>query len=265
MPSRFAAAFGFLAAIAAGTGSLPAQAGTLDEIMDRGTVRVAVMQDFAPFGSLNTSLEPEGYDIDVAGLVAENLGVKLELVPTVAANRIPFLQTDKVDIVIAALGANPDRAKSVWFSNAYAPLYSGVFAAKDVEITSFADLAGKTVGVARGNLEDLEITRVAPAGANIMRFEDNAMTMAAWLTGQVQVLVVANTAVAQIVGNNPGVDIESKVVIKESPIFMGVDRGNDELLRWLNVFIMHQRLGGGLDELSRKWFGHALPAGLPTL
>ncbi|MCR5858029.1 transporter substrate-binding domain-containing protein [Mesorhizobium sp. J428] len=242
-----------------------AHSGTLDEILQRGTVRIAVMQDFAPFGALNAKLEPEGYDIDVAKRIAENLGVKLELVVTTGANRIPYLQTDKADIVVAALGANPERAKSIWFSSAYAPFYSGVFSSSKVDIKSYADLAGKTVGVTRGNLEDLEISRLAPPEANIMRFEDNATTTSAWLTGQVEVLVSGNTAAAVIAANNPGLDIESKIVIKNSPAFLGVTRGNEDLLRWLNVFILHQRLAGGLDELSEKWFGEPLPATLPSL
>lgn len=243
----------------------PAVAGTLDQILDRGTIRVAVMQDFAPFGALNTSLEPEGYDIDVATRIAENLGVKLELVATTAGNRIPFLETDKVDVVVAALGANPDRAKSIWFTNAYAPFYSGVFASKDITITSYEDLAGKTVGVARGNLEDLEISKVAPPTANIMRFEDNATTASAWITGQVEVLVIGNTAAAVVAKNNPNLSIENKLVVKNSPVFMGVTKGNDDLLHWLNVFIMHQHVGGGLNELSLKWFGQPLPDEMPAL
>lgn len=242
-----------------------AQAGTLEEILERGTVRIAVMQDFAPFGALNADLEPEGYDIDVAKLIAENLGVKLELVVTTGANRIPYLQTDKADIVAAALGANPERAKSIWFSSAYAPFYSGVFASSEVEIKSYADLAGKTVGVTRGNLEDLEISRLAPPEANIMRFEDNATTASAWVTGQVEVLVIGNTAAAVIAANNPDLDITNKIVIKNSPTFLGVTRGNEDLLRWLNVLILHQRLAGSLDALSEKWFGEPLPATLPSL
>lgn len=242
-----------------------ANSGTLNEILSRGKIRVAVMQDFAPFGALNTALEPEGYDIDVAKRIAESLGVKVELVPTTGANRIPFLQTDKVDVVAAALGANPDRAKVIWFSSAYAPFFSGIYTKKGVKIKTYEDLAGKSVGVARGNLEDLELSKVAPPSANIMRFEDNATTAAAWISGQVEVLAIGNTAAALIAKNNPSLEIENKIIIKNSPVFLGVSKGNEDLLRWLNVFIMHQRVGGGLNELSIKWFGQPLPTDMPTL
>jgi len=246
-------------------GTIGAAAGTLDQILEKGKVRIAVVQDLSPWGFLNTNLQPEGFDIDVARLLAERLGVDLELVPTISANRIPFLQTDKVDIVIAALGANPDRAKSIWFSSAYALLYSGVFASKDINISSYADLAGKTVGVTRGNTEDLLISSLAPAGAKIMRFEDNATTISAWMTGQTEVLVNTNTTAAEIAKNNPDKNIESKLTIIRSPLYMGVTKGNDDLLRWINVFILHSKLNGDLNKITEKWFSEPMPSDLPTL
>lgn len=70
---------------------------------------------------MGTDLKPVGYDIDVANLIAKGLGVKAELVPVTSANRIPYLQTKKVDLVISSLGKNPDREKVIDFSVAYAP------------------------------------------------------------------------------------------------------------------------------------------------
>ena len=95
----------------------------LNEILDAGKVRIAVPESFAPFGSLGADGEPEGFDVDVAKLIAEDLGVELELVPVTSKQRIPYLETDKVDLVISSMGANPGRAKSIWFSSAYAPFF----------------------------------------------------------------------------------------------------------------------------------------------
>ena len=104
-----------------------ARAGALDDIMASGTLKVAVPQDFPPFGSVGPDMAPVGYDIDVATLIAEKLGVKVELVPVTSANRIPYLQTKKVDLVISSLGKNPDREKVIDFTTAYAPFFNGVF------------------------------------------------------------------------------------------------------------------------------------------
>ena len=237
--------------------------GGLDDIIERGKIAIAVPLDFAPFGSAGPDLKPQGYDIDMANLIAEDLGVELELVPVTTTNRIPYLQTGKVDLVISCMGASPKRAQVVWFSAAYAPFFSGVFAPEEADISGYADLAGKTLGVTRGALEDLEITRRAPESANIRRFEDNATTIASYLSGQVDVLVTGNTAAAQISRDNPDKSLKTKIVIKLSPCFVGVRKGEFDLLHWVNVFILHKKLGGELDEMSIRWFGEPLPD-LPT-
>ena len=82
-----------------------AKAGDLSEILADGVVKIAVPESFAPFGSVGATGEHEGYDVDVAKLIAEDLGVKLELVPVVSKQRIPFLETDRVDLVVSVMGA----------------------------------------------------------------------------------------------------------------------------------------------------------------
>jgi|TARA_B100001939_G_C16940231_1_gene618011 polar amino acid transport system substrate-binding protein len=240
------------------------KAGDLSEILADGVIKIAVPESFAPFGSVGASGEHEGYDVDVAKLIAEDLGVKLELVPVVSKQRIPFLETDRVDLVVSVMGANPTRAKSINFSSAYAPFYSGAFASSKLNISSPADLSGKTVGVTGGTLEDLELTKVAPSDAKITRFGDNAATLSAFTSGQIQVLVTGNTAAASLTEADPNLDLERKYIIKDSPCFIGVKKGNEDLLRWVNVFILHKKLGGNLNAISEKWLGQALPP-LPSL
>jgi polar amino acid transport system substrate-binding protein len=238
-------------------------AADLSEILASGTVKIGVPENFPPFGSLGAEGEYVGYDVDVAKLLAENLGVELELVPVTSKQRIPFLETDKVDLVVSSMGANPDRAKSIWFSAAYAPFYSGAFATADVTVTSFADLASLKVGLTGGTLEDLEVTAKAPAGTDIIRFGDNAATLAAYTSGQIDVLVTGNTVAATLSANDPELGLETKLIIKESPAFMGIKKGNFDLLQWTNVFIMHKKLGGDLNTISEQWLGQPLPD-LPT-
>lgn len=242
--------------------SAPAHA-DLSDILSAGVIKIAVPESFAPFGSLGMEGEHVGYDVDVAKLVAENLGVDLEIVPVVSKQRIPFLETERVDLVISSLGANPERAKSIWFSAAYAPFYSGVFASDDTMISSASDLSGLTIGVTGGNLEDLELSKIAPEGADIVRFGDDAATLSAYTSGQIDVLVAGNTAAAQLTVDYPDVSIDTKIILKESPAFFGVKKGDFDLLQWVNVFILHKRLGGELDAISEEWFGQPLPP-LPT-
>jgi polar amino acid transport system substrate-binding protein len=252
-----------LAGLLAVTMASPAAA-NLDEILNEGTIEIGVPENFPPFGSLGAEGEYEGYDVDVARMIAKDLGVDLELVPITSKQRIPYLETDRVDLVISSMGANPTRAKSIWFSNAYAPFFSGAFAAPDVEVSSPDDLTGLKAGVTGGTIEDIELSDMAPNGVQIVRFGDNAATLEAYKSGQVDVLVTGNTVAANLAANNDDIQLETKFVIKESPAFMGIKKGNMDLLRWVNVFILHKRLGGELDDLSQKWLGQKLPD-LPTL
>jgi polar amino acid transport system substrate-binding protein len=252
-----------LAGLLAVTMASPAAA-NLDEILNEGTIEIGVPENFPPFGSLGAEGEYEGYDVDVARMIAKDLGVDLELVPITSKQRIPYLETDRVDLVISSMGANPTRAKSIWFSNAYAPFFSGAFAAPDVEVSSPDDLTGLKAGVTGGTIEDIELSDMAPDGVQIVRFGDNAATLEAYKSGQVDVLVTGNTVAANLAANNDDIQLETKFVIKESPAFMGIKKGNMDLLRWVNVFILHKRLGGELDDLSQKWLGQKLPD-LPTL
>jgi len=237
---------------------------TSNSILGRDEIDVAVPENFPPFGALGASGEHEGYDVDVAKLIAKDLGVELEIVPVASKQRIPFLETDRVDLVISSMGANPSRAKSIWFSSAYAPFFSGAFASPDMDISSPADLSGKKIGLTGGTLEDLELTKTAPKDAEIIRFGDNSATLAAFASGQVDVLVTGNTVAADFSKNNPKKSIETKFIIKESPCFIGVKKGSYDLLQWVNVFILHKTLGGELNGLSQKWFSQDLPT-LPVL
>ncbi|MCF4166772.1 transporter substrate-binding domain-containing protein [Zavarzinia compransoris] len=256
-------ALGTAAALALGL-AVPAAASQLDDILEKKKITIAVPQDFAPFGSVGPDLQPEGYDIDVAKLIAENMGVEVELVPVSSANRIPYLQTGKVDLVISSMGATPERAKAIWFTAAYAPFFSAAYGADDLAVSSVADLAGKSVGVTRGSVEDIEISRLVSEDADVKRYEDNGTTIAAYLSGQVDVLVTGNVVAAKIAKDMPDAQVSRKFVLRNSPCFIGLKKGDVDLLQWLNVFIMQKKINGELDALAVKWFGETLPD-LPTL
>ena len=200
--SFFASITVAVAALSASAGLLlapDARADGLDTVRKNGVLRVAVPQDFPPFGTVGPDLKPRGYDIDTAALLAREMGVKLELVPVTSTNRIPYLTTGKVDLVISSLGKNPEREKVIDFSTAYAPFFNGVFGPADAQVTKAADLAGKVIGVTRGSVEDLELTKIAPPAATIKRFEDNNSTMARRiLSGQVQLVATGNVVAAAI-------------------------------------------------------------------
>lgn len=236
----------------------------LKDVLSAGTIKIGVPENFPPFGSVGKNFKHEGYDVDVAKLIAEDLGVKLKLVPITSKQRIPYLTSGKIDLVISSMGANPQRAKSIWFSNAYAPFFSGAFASKDLAISSPADLVDKKIAVTAGTIEDLELSKHLPKGAKLKRFGDNAATISAYVSKQVDVIVTGNTVAAKIGKENPNLRMETKFIVRQSPAFIGIKAGEINMLQWVNVFVLHKTLGGNLNELSEKWLGQKLPQ-LPTL
>ncbi|QJQ03218.1 transporter substrate-binding domain-containing protein [Herbaspirillum rubrisubalbicans] len=239
-----------------------ARADALDDIQKHGTLRVAVPADFPPFGSVDSDLKPQGFDIDVANLIAKKMGVKVELIPVSSANRIPYLTTRKVDLVISSMGKNAEREKVIDFTSAYAPFFNGVFGPADLPVKSAADLAGKTIAVTRGSVEDLELSKIVPASATVKRYEDNNSTISSFLSGQVQLVATGNVVAAAIIAKNPPKKPETKFLIKDSPCFIGLNKGEKKLQDKVDAILAEAKKDGSLNAISQKWLGLPLPAGL---
>lgn len=260
----FVCVMGLALALAISAVATTAHAGTdaLSSIKNSGTLRVAVPQDFPPFGTVGADMKPIGYDIDMADLIASRLGVKLALVPVTSTNRIPYLTTGKVDMVISSLGKNPERAAVIDFSEAYAPFFNGVFGPADAKVSSAADLDGKTVAVTRGSVEDLELTTIAPKSTVIRRFEDNSSTIIAYQSGQVDLVATGNVVAASINERNPAKKLETKFMIRNSPCYIGIAKQQDALLAEVNAIITAAKKDGALNAISEKWLHAPLPEDL---
>ncbi|MDO9479378.1 MAG: transporter substrate-binding domain-containing protein [Hydrogenophaga sp.] len=231
----------------------------LDDVMKAKTIKIAVPTDFPPYGFVGTDLAPQGLDVDTARLIATKLGVKVELVPVTSANRIPYLQTRKADLVISTLGKNAEREKVIDFTAAYSPFFQAVFAPKSLTVTSFADLAGKSIGVTRGAIEDQELTKLAPPTADVKRFEDNNATVSAFVSGQTQLIATGASVAGNMMARNPQLGAEYKLLLKDSPNFIGVAKGEDPLRLKVNEIIIAAKKSGEIDALAKKWLGR--PAG----
>jgi len=96
------------------------------------------------------------------------------------------------------------------------------------------------------------------------RFGDNAATIAAFVSKQIDVIVTGNTVAAKIGVDEPELNVETKFIVRQSPAFIGIKAGEMNMLQWSNVFVLHKTLGGQLDELSQNWLGQKLPI-LPIL
>ena len=254
---------GLLAVLAFSAWGTAAKADAFEDILKKGVVRIATPLDVPPFGSQNEKREPEGFDIELAGMVAKALGVKLEMQQVTGANRIPFLLTNKVDVVISVMGLTPERAKQIMFTAPYADTQLAVFGPKSADVTS-ADKIGKLkVAAAKGTTQELALSAMAPK-ATIMRTEDDATAAAAYVSGQAELFATNSLIIPDLQKRNPSKEFDLKFTIRRSPAHMGVRMGEHNLLQWLNSFIFFNMMNGEIDRLHQKWLGMKLQP-LPTL
>lgn len=250
------------AALAVGLGlaaAIPAGAQTLQEIKDRGVLRVGVMGEQAPWGFIDSNGQNAGYDVDVARLIAEELGVKVEFMATAVAARIPSLLTNKVDMQVAVMGMYPERAKVVQFSKPYSGLKIILISSAKNKIETIEDARALRIGVPRGAAQDTAITKLLGESANIRRFDDDSSNMQALVSGQVDAIGGNTTYLMAINKAAPNNDFEPKLVFNEQWMGVATRLGDVEVNTWLNDFIDRIRADGRLEAISEKWLGQPLP------
>jgi polar amino acid transport system substrate-binding protein len=243
--------------LTAGAGS--ALADGLDDVVKAGTIKIGIFEDFPPFASLGSDMKIDGYDVEMANLIAKAIGVKAELVGITGQNRIPFLVEHKVDALLS-IGYSDERAQVVDFTAPYAPYYIAVMGPRDVEVKGPADLKGMTIAVNRGTLEDTEVTKVAPEGADIQRYSDYNGVISAFLSGQAKLMVVGNDVGATILAKQPAIEPVEKFQLLTSPSNMAVKKGETRLQQKLNDVVAGMRKDGSLNALAVKWLKQPLPS-----
>lgn len=236
-----------------------AHADTLADIKQRKKILVAIDLGAPPFGMTDAKLQPQGSDVDVARMLAKDLGVELEIVQVTGPNRIPFLMTNKADMVISSFSITPERAKVVDYTNPYGASEFVVAGPKSVAIKGMEDLVGKRVGLVRGNMQDTLLTPLAPKGTSLVRFDDDATVTAALMSGQVDALCTPNSLASAISKQNPDKNIETKFAIKVIPYAIGIRKNEPELKKWLNGWIATNLENGRLANSYQRWVGSPLP------
>lgn len=228
---------------------------SLQNVLGKKSIALGIPTDYPPYGYMGADFKPTGVDVAVAQLIADKLGVKAEFVPLSTPNRIPYLQSRKIDLIVSALGKNEERAKVIDFTVSYAPFFQAVFGPKDIAIKSFDDLGGKTLAVTRGTIQDDALQGLAPKTLKIQRFEDDNATMAAFMTQQTQFVAVGAAVAAAALQKNPKVQAEYKLLIKDSPNYIGVRKGETALLNKVNTILHTAKKDGTLNSYAKKWLG----------
>jgi polar amino acid transport system substrate-binding protein len=236
-----------------------ANADALDDIKKSGKIRIAIDLGVPPYGMTDAQMQPAGLDVEAGKMLAKDWGLQFEHVPTTGATRIPALQTGKADLVISSLSYTAERAKVIDFSLGYAVLRTVIAAPKSVNVKSLADLDGKTVATVRGTTHDTQLTKEAPKGMKLVRYEDDATEAQAFMSGQVDIFSTAEMIVPQIDKKNPARQVEMKFVLDNFKLCVGIKKDETRLVEEVNKWVLANIKNGRLNDLNKKYFGSDLP------
>ncbi len=229
-----------------------ANADAIDDITKAGVLNVGVFADFPPFSSASADMSLKGYDIDVAQYIADALKVKLVPVPVTGQNRIPYLTEKRVDMLVS-VGFSKERAEVIDFAAAYAPYYIAVIGPAAMQVKGKDDLAGKSIAVNRGTLEDTSLTEAAPKDADIKRFDNYNSVIQAFISGQTELMVVGNDVGAQVLARQEALKPEQKFQLLTSPSHLALNKGEDRLKAAINDAVAKMLADGKLNASSEAW------------
>ncbi|MBY5871870.1 transporter substrate-binding domain-containing protein [Rhizobium ruizarguesonis] len=256
--TRRSAMLGAAALVAAVTLAQPAAAITPDEIKARGKIIVGIQGDNPPWGFVTSGGKQDGLDADIATLFAKELGVSVEFVPLEVNNRIPALTAGRVDVLFATMAMLPDRAKAVQFSKPYVANAIVLIGPKSAEIKTNADMAKFTVGVAKGAAQDTQVTKNAPPSTTIRRYDGDAASVQALVSGQVETLGGNIFYMDRVEKARPG-EFENKLEFQKLYNGACTRLGEKEINAAINTFIDKIKANGELKTVYDKWMKVPVP------
>lgn len=207
---------------------------TLDEIKAAGTINIGVFSDKNPFGYVDENGEYQGYDIYFGNRIGENLGVEINYVSTEAANRIEYLQTGKVDVILANFTVTPERAEEVDFALPYMNVALGVISPESNVITSLDNWnAGDQMIVISGTTAETYLTKNYP-DIPLQKYDSYATAKNALENGNGVAWANDNTEVIAFANQNPGYTVGIPSLGSADTIAPAVSKGNTTVLDWLN-------------------------------
>lgn len=233
------------------TNSQNDQTSSIEQIKKNDVIRIGVFADNPPFGYVDSQGKNQGFDIAVAKHIAKDLlgdENKIEYVVTEAANRVEFLKSDKVDVVLASFSVTPERKEVVDFAEPYLKASLGIASSQKNPINSVADLENKTLIVNKGSSSDSYFTKNYPK-VKLLKFEQNTDAFNALKDGRGDAISQDSTYALAWAAQNPGYVVGIPQIGNEDFIAPAVRKGNVELLNWLNTEIKQLRKSGEIQKI----------------
>lgn len=222
---------------------------SIQSIKDKGTIKIGVFSDKAPFGYVDSDGNNQGFDVYIAKRFAKDLlgdESKVEFVLVDAASRVSYLESNKVDIIMANFTVTDERKEKVDFANPYMKVSLGIVSPDNNKITDVSQLKDKKVIVAKGTTAETFMTKNYP-DIQLVKFEQYSEIFQALKDGRGDAILSDNTEVIAWAKDNPGFTVGVSSLGSADTIAPAVAKGNDELKDWIN---------SELETLGKENFVH---------
>ncbi|EOR08948.1 cysteine ABC transporter substrate-binding protein [Acinetobacter genomosp. 15BJ] len=242
------------------------QVSSIEQIKKNGVVRIGVFSDKPPFGYLDAQGKNQGFDVEIAKHVAKDLlgdENKVQFVLTEAANRVEYLKANKVDIIFANFTVTPEREQVVDFAKPYLKVALGVVSPKDKPITDLAQLKDQTLLVNKGTTADSFFSKQHPE-IKLQKYEQNTETFDALKDGRGVALAHDNLLVLAWAKENPNYTVGITNLGEQDLIAPAVQKGNKELLDWLNQDLEKLAKQGVIHQAYEKTLKPVYGDGIPA-
>ncbi len=242
--------------------SVPAWADTLDDVVDRGTLRCGVVLDFPPIGYRDAHNEPAGYDVEYCADLAAALEVEHEILPLTWSERLPVIVTGRADVVFGGTSDSLARARTVGFSIPYAIYYAQGIVNAESGIETIEDMRGKRVAAAVGTVPEQEWLKIAAEWgeeANYQGYQSENEVFLAVTQGKADIGITTNTAVLPITQQYDNILAGPRMPWTTDYTSVVGKREDVTWLNYLNLFVTHQVRSGRYQELWGKYVGGEAP------
>ncbi|NVN98323.1 MAG: ABC transporter substrate-binding protein [Geobacteraceae bacterium] len=231
-------------------------ADTLAEVKKKGVLVAGVKDSTPPFGYIDEKTRTIiGYDIDFIHAIARKINVKVELKPVTSASRMAQLQEGNIDMIVATMTKNPERAKQIDFSHTY--FFTGQkFITRKGSVKALKDLEGKKIGTTKGSTSEQQARKALPT-ANVLSYDDYPQAFLALQQGKVFAMTTDESILLGLLAKSPE---KSKfeipnIQISDEPYGIGMRKGDKNFVDFVNKAILELEKSGEAKKIFDKWFG----------
>jgi putative glutamine transport system substrate-binding protein len=206
------------------------------QIQAKGTLTCGVKFDVIAFGFRNpTTGEIEGFDADLCRAIADELGVEPDFVEAISANRIPFLQEDRVDIVISTMTRTDERLLEIDFSKIYYLAGQKILVKSDSDYQAVEDLVTANVPVCsgQGSTSETNLRELGVSEDNLLLFQTYTEAAAALVDGRCDAVSTDDSILFGLASQNEGLEVRGEA-FSEEPLGIGVKKGKEDLVEAIN-------------------------------